>query len=167
VSDDVSIAMHVLELAVDPITSLPVVILTDPIGGTHLPITIGLGEAAAIAAELDEIEFERPMTHQLMHALIGRTGAAVERIEVTNVSDGVFGARVALRMPCGRLEHQEARPSDALALALASGAEIRVAVSVLEKASGLPTWFEPPAPAADDELPLLLEQPRRPTKWRM
>src|SRR5688500_6779021 len=68
--DEGLIPMQVSALAVDPVTNVPVVILVDPVAGTSLPVGIGLGEAPAIAAELDGIELERPMTHQLTAALL-------------------------------------------------------------------------------------------------
>jgi bifunctional DNase/RNase len=92
---------------------------------------VGLSEASAIAAELDGIELERPMTHQLACSLLQRAGARVARIEITDCVDGVFHARVHLVCDTAegivREEVQEARPSDALALALHTGAEVRVA----------------------------------------
>ncbi len=131
------IAMKVSALAVDPLTGVPIAILTDDLSGTSVPVGIGLGEASAIAAELDDIDLERPMTHQLMTDLLRAAGARVVRVELREVTGGdssaLCTATVALELADGRPVEREARPSDALALALRSGAPIWVAVSVVEK----------------------------------
>jgi bifunctional DNase/RNase len=136
--------MRVVTLAVDPYTSLPVVILRDPAGRTCLPISVGLSEASAIAAELESIELERPMTHQLMGEMLASLGVAVDHVEVTDLVDGTFYATVHLRLPDGDTRAQDARPSDAFALALRTGAAIRVAPHVVDKASHLDLRAEDP-----------------------
>ena len=129
--------MKVSALAVDPLTGVPIAILTDDLSGTSVPVGIGLGEASAIAAELDDIDLERPMTHQLMTDLLRAAGARVVRVELREATDGdssaLCSATVALELADGRAVEREARPSDALALALRSGAPIWVAVSVVDK----------------------------------
>jgi uncharacterized protein len=128
--------MKVSALTVDPFTSLPVVILEDG-GRARLAICVGLGEASAIAAELDGIELERPMTHHLMCDLLEKTGASVVLVEVSDLVESTYYATIHLRLADGRVALQDARPSDALALALRTGAEIRVAAHVVEKAARL------------------------------
>ncbi|HTE55335.1 MAG TPA: bifunctional nuclease family protein [Kofleriaceae bacterium] len=121
----------------DPLTGVPLAILTDDLSGTTVPVGIGLGEASAIAAELDDIDLERPMTHQLMSELLRAAGARVVRVELReqsgSESSAVFTAAIALELAGGGRVEREARPSDALALALRSGAPIWVEVSVVEK----------------------------------
>lgn len=138
--------MEVSTLTVDPITGLPVVLLT-PLGwrdgtvGTRpmcsyqaaMPISVGLSEASAIATELDGIELELPTTHQLMSLMLERAGVQIERVEVYDLVDGAACTRIHLFLPSGERVVNEARPSDALALALHEGTEIRVAVRVIEK----------------------------------
>jgi bifunctional DNase/RNase len=137
--------MKVSALTVDPLTGVPLAILTDDMSGTSVPVGIGLGEASAIAAELDSIDLERPMTHQLMSELLRATGARVVRVELREMSGGrssaVFGATVALELADGSPVEREARPSDALALALRSGAPIWVERSMVERLSkGASSW---------------------------
>jgi bifunctional DNase/RNase len=139
------IAMKVSALAVDPLTGVPMAILTDDRSGMSLPVGIGLGEASAIAAELDDIDLERPMTHQLMSDLLRAAGARVARVELRDMvgsdSSAMFSATVALELAGGAWVEREARPSDALALALRSGAPIWVAVSLVDKLGrGSPRW---------------------------
>jgi hypothetical protein len=141
--------MDVAALTVDPFTGLPVVLLSDSSGRSNVPISIGLGEASAIATELDNIELERPMTHQLMCEMLRKANITVEAVEVNDLVDGTFYARVHLVMPDGERISQEARPSDAFALALRAGAEVHVAVSVVERAGAVdfnPGWTEASAP---------------------
>jgi bifunctional DNase/RNase len=139
------IAMKVSALTVDPLTGVPVAILTDDLSGTTVPVGIGLGEASAIAAELDDIDLERPMTHQLMSELLHAAGARVVRVELRELVDddssAMYTASVALELAGGGRVEREARPSDALALALRSGAPIWVALEVVEKRGrSAPHW---------------------------
>jgi hypothetical protein len=137
------IAMKVSALAVDPLTGLPMVILTDDVGGTAVPVGIGLGEASAIAAELDDIDLERPMTHQLMGDLLDAAGARVRRVELRDAG-GPLGApcaaSVVLELACGKVVHREARPSDAFALALRCAAPVMVSASVLDRMLRAQAW---------------------------
>jgi bifunctional DNase/RNase len=132
--DDGFIPMQVSALAVDPLTNVPVVVLADPVGGTSLPVGIGLGEAPGIAAELDGIELERPMTHQLMAALVAAAGARVARVELRDSVRAKLSAAIVLERADGSTAERPARPSDALALALHCQAPIWVAVAVLDRA---------------------------------
>lgn len=128
--------MKVSALAVDPLTGVPMAILTDDLSGASVRVGIGLGEASAIAAELDDIDLERPMTHQLMSDLLRAAGARVVRVELRELpgdSNGKFTAVVALELADRRQVERDARPSDALALALRSGAPIWVETVVVEK----------------------------------
>lgn len=136
--------MQVSALAVDPLTNVPVVILADPVGGTTLPVGIGLGEAPAIAAELDGIELERPMSHQLTAGLLEAAGARVVRVELRDSVRAKVSATVVLERIGGEIAERPARPSDAVALALHCAAPIWVAVAVLDRAAReTPTWGSP------------------------
>lgn len=129
-------------LTVDPYTGLPVVLLVDESGRTIVPISVGIGEASAIATELDHIELERPMTHQLLASMLEAAGVRVRSIEVRDLVDRTFFATVNLTLANGDRIAQEARPSDALALALHTGSPIRVAARVIERVAQSPMRVE-------------------------
>ncbi|GAB4515053.1 MAG: hypothetical protein Tsb0020_33640 [Haliangiales bacterium] len=131
------IRMQVSALSVDPISNLPVVLLDElaPSGlGYMLSVSVGLGEASAIAAELDCIELERPTTHRLMAAICARGGIALDRVEIHDLRGGMLCARMCLCLNDGEVIAQECRPSDALVFALLQGAAIWVSKQVLERA---------------------------------
>jgi len=124
--------MKISGLTMDPQTNTPIVVLKDTNGDTVLPIWIGLLEATAIATELEQIQFPRPMTHDLIKNLMTHLGATVDRVEVCDLRDNTFYAWIYL-MVQGKETRIDARPSDALALALRTSARIYVNEKVLEK----------------------------------
>jgi bifunctional DNase/RNase len=140
------IEMKVASLTVDPFTSMPIVILKDVEGRHSVPIWIGMIEASAIATELDKIELDRPMTHDLMASILKRTSIKVERIEVTDLRDHTFYATLYLRDAAGTEIKLDARPSDAIALALRTGASIHVASKVIERAKRIDLRLDPEPP---------------------
>lgn len=129
--------MKVTQLTVDPLTNIPVVILKDVASEEAVPIWIGLSEASAIAAELEKVALERPMTHDLLKNIIGEVGVRVARVEVHDFRDDVFYATIYLVTSDGKEIPIDSRPSDALALALRCGARIRVSRKVIEEARRL------------------------------
>jgi hypothetical protein len=123
-------------LALDPVTNAPIVILKVEGGGRLLPIWIGLFEANAIAIEMEKIVAPRPMTHDLLKNTIELLDARMERMVVDNLRENTFFASIYLR--CDGREHRvDARPSDAIALALRTGAPIFVTREVLARSSGI------------------------------
>src|SRR5262249_39652768 len=126
-----SLDMKVSQLTVDPLTNLPMIILQDEEGGETVPISIGVVEASAISAELEQIALERPMTHDLMRNIIGRCGIRVKYVEIHDVRDQTFYARIHLCGPRSRTITVDARASDAIALALRTDARISVARKVI------------------------------------
>lgn len=152
------VVMKVSMLTVDPCTGLPAVLL-EAQSGDHtvapLSISIGAGDAPAIAAELDGIEFERPCTHQLMCGLLADAGARVERVEIYGAVQGHYRVRIHLLLAGDIRVAREGRPSDALALALHTGAPIEVATSVLGRAvtgGWMAGWPDSSAPTDDPDL---------------
>ena len=119
------VEVRVDTLAVDPTSNSPVVILEELEGRRRLPIWIGFAEAQSIAAELERAKPVRPNTHDLTKRLIDRLEGAVERIVVTELSEGIYYARIQLRAPNGRVD-VDARPSDAIAIGLRYGAPLFV-----------------------------------------
>jgi len=128
--------MKVLGLTVDRESNTPIVVLKDPKGETMLPIVIGRFEASAITAELEQISFARPMTHDLIKNLIGHLGARVNRVEVCDLRDDTFYAWIYLMVNSKEMRI-DARPSDALAIALRTRSPIYVDERVLEKSGAV------------------------------
>ena len=130
------------EMTVDSIrvhmpTGQHVVILKEKEAERYLPIWIGINEANAIALRITGITPDRPITHDLLCNLLGSVDVAVEKIEVTSLSNDVFFARIVASQD-GTSLVVDARPSDAIAVAVRVGAAIYVADEVLDKAGVLP-----------------------------
>ena len=122
---------------VDPSTNMPIVLLRDPLSEAVLPIWVGLYEANAIAMEVEKASAPRPLTHDLLKNLVHGLSAQVQRIVVTELRDDTFYA-VIWMVQNGETVAVDARPSDALALALRSDCPIFVAEEVLLAAKVLP-----------------------------
>src|SRR5215203_7298987 len=133
-SRDNFIEMRVGGLTLDPVTKTPIVILKDTDNKLNLPIWVGLMEATAMATELEGIKMARPMTHDLLRAVVDTLGGVVEAIEVTDLRDSTYYAVIYLEVG-GRKVSVDARPSDAISLALRSKSPIFVAKKVLEASS--------------------------------
>ena len=125
--------MLIKGLMVDPVTNMPIVILRDQEGERVLPIWVGVFEANAIALQIENITAPRPMTHDLLRDIIGNLKAAVEKIVVSDLKESTFYALIYLRVN-ENLVAVDARPSDAIALALRVRAPIYVEDSVIENA---------------------------------
>jgi uncharacterized protein len=128
------IEMKVASLTVDPFSNMPVVLLEDLEGKRRMPLWIGMGEAKAIQTELENIHLDRPVAHDLMKTILGACSANVDRVEVHDLKNDTFYASLYLRRPDGSTVAIDARPSDALALALRTGAAIYVADKVIQLA---------------------------------
>jgi bifunctional DNase/RNase len=122
-----------------------IVILKDLAGERFLPIWIGPYEAEAITVSLQEMEVARPLTHDLLRNTLQALGAEVQRIEVIDLRDDVFYARIVLRV-AGRELEIDSRPSDALALAVRVHVPIFVDEKVMREAA-----TEPEGEAKEDE----------------
>lgn len=133
---------ELIEMAVDSIrvhmpTHQHVVILKEKEAERYLPIWIGIHEANAIALKITGITPERPITHDLLVNVLGAVEVTVHRVVVTSLSNEVFYARISASQN-GRDLDIDARPSDAIAVAVRVGAPIFVAGEVLDKAGVLP-----------------------------
>ena len=126
------VEMKVTGLVMDPQTNTPILILKDPQSETSLPIWIGLLEATAIATELEKIQFPRPMTHDLIKNCFEHLRVKVERIEVYDLRNNTYYALIHLRDK-DAVSTIDARPSDAIAIALRTNAPIFVNEDVLAK----------------------------------
>lgn len=125
--------MKVAGIALDPTNNAPIVVLRDLDGKFILPIWIGIMEASAIAAALEGVQYSRPMTHDLFKSLVDTLGATIEKIEVVDIRDNVFYALVTIARGESRLAI-DARPSDAIAIALRTKSPIYVADHVIKDA---------------------------------
>jgi bifunctional DNase/RNase len=132
------VEMKVSRLTKDPLTNLPIVILTDRSGKLSLPLNIGANDASGIASELAKVELQRPTPHDLMKTILGECGVRVTRVELHDVEQETFYAAIVLeRSPRrGGPLQVDARPSDAIALALRTAAPIRVAQKVIDRLHG-------------------------------
>jgi bifunctional DNase/RNase len=125
--------MEVRGLMLDPASNVPIVILRDLESQLFLPIWIGAYEANAIAQKMEGIEAPRPMTHDLLKSFVDHLGAAVDKVVITDLRDNTYFALIQLSQG-GQVREIDARPSDALALALRAGVPIFVRRIVLDKA---------------------------------
>ncbi len=118
------------------------------VGGTRsFPIVIGMTEACAIERRRKGCSVERPQTHDLLTTIIDELGATVDRIEIVSLKEETFFAKIILRRGQKEIEI-DARPSDAIAIAVACNAPMFAAEEVVEAASAAPSKLMPPS--ADD-----------------
>ena len=109
------------------------IILKERDGERQLPILIGIHEALAIDRRLKGLQTPRPMTHDLMHSLIESLGSELEQIVISDLRDHTFFATLVIRHN-GQVVEVDSRPSDAIALGVATNTPIYVESSVLEEA---------------------------------
>jgi len=152
------VAMSIKGLMLDPVSNSPIVVLKDDDEKFFLPIWVGIFEANAIALQLENVSTPRPMTHDLLRDMIAQLGGRVSRIVINDLRDSTFFAQIRLVISGDRTLEIDARPSDAIALALRTEAPIYVAQSVLEQAQTIspeggeepeeksPNWFENVSP---------------------
>jgi bifunctional DNase/RNase len=127
------IEMTIKGLMVDPITNMPIVILKDKDGDRVLPIWVGIFEANAIALQIENIATPRPMTHDLLRNVISDLNGQVDRVVVCDLKDNTFYAIIHLTVRGERVA-VDARPSDAIALALRTRSPILVEETVIDNA---------------------------------
>lgn len=116
----------------DPASNTPIILLKTEEGDETLPIWIGLLEATSIASALQNIQFDRPMTHDLFKNLTQRMNMQIDRIDICDLRDNTFFAEIHFSA-ADRSFTMDARPSDAIALALRFQAPIYVDDRVMEK----------------------------------
>jgi bifunctional DNase/RNase len=132
------IQMNVKGLMIDPITNMPIIILRDVEGSRVLPIWVGVFEANAIALQIENVQTPRPMTHDLLKNVLEDLEASVERVVVCELRENTFYAAIHLRMQ-GQAIVVDARPSDAIALALRTRSPIFVEEEVIQNAKTVET----------------------------
>jgi bifunctional DNase/RNase len=127
------IEVRIRGLMMDPATNMPIVVLKDVASETVMPIWVGIFEANAIAIEIEKVAAPRPMTHDLTRNLIRHLNARLERVVITELKDDTFLAVLWLRQGDERVTI-DARPSDAIALALRADCPIYVSEQVMQSA---------------------------------
>jgi bifunctional DNase/RNase len=132
--DDGLVEMVVESVRVHMLSSRHVVILKEVDRDRYLPIWIGPWEASAIAMKLQGLTPERPLTHDLFATTLEELGAKIERVVISELADETYHARITLERD-GKTFDVDARPSDALALAVRTGVRIFAADAVLDQAA--------------------------------
>jgi bifunctional DNase/RNase len=142
------VEMKIRGWMMDPSTNMPIVVLKDVASDTVLPIWMGIFEANAIATEIEKLSWPRPTTHDLLRNLIENMNYRLERIVITELKDDTFYAVLWLTHD-GEAMMMDARPSDAIALALRADCPIFVAEPVLAIARLNPVG-QPDNPSTED-----------------
>ncbi|HEX2165371.1 MAG TPA: bifunctional nuclease family protein [Thermoanaerobaculia bacterium] len=135
-ADAGEVRMQIKGLMLDPNTNVPIVVLRDEAAQVLLPIWIGVFEANAIALRLENVETERPMTHDLLRAALEQLGGQIEKIVISDLRESTFYARIHVQRN-GDAIVIDARPSDAIALALRADSPIFVLAPVLQAAQAV------------------------------
>ena len=130
------VEMRIQGLMLDPITQGPLIVLRDPRTDSKLPIWVGAFEANAIATEMERIRMPRPSTHDLLRDVIRELGARLTKVVVTDLQDNIFFASLFLETAAGP-KQIDARPSDAIALALRWDAPIYASEDVIQAAQNI------------------------------
>lgn len=128
------VEVKVQSLALDRTTNTPVVILQELGGERVLPIWIGPGEASAIAMQLADMEFARPLTHDLLCSVMKGLGGNLQKVIITRVEASTYYAEMIVRRN-GEVFSLDARPSDSIAVALRVAARIFAQDDLLEEAA--------------------------------
>jgi len=130
------VAVRVDRVTLDTSTNRFVVILKDDVHGRWLPIVVGSTEAQAIALQLEKISPPRPLTHDLLKNILDSIRALVTRIVVNDLRENTYYAAISVKTN-GSITEIDARPSDAIALALRVQAPIFVEETVMKRAAVL------------------------------
>lgn len=141
------IEVRIRGLMMDPATNMPIVVLKDVASDAVMPIWVGIFEINAIAIEIEKATASRPMTHDLTRNLIRHMNGVLEKVVITELRDDTFLAALWIRQGDEPLV-VDARPSDAIALALRADCPIYVAEEVMQSAK-LNTSGPPEGPTAE------------------
>lgn len=130
------IEMSIKGLMLDPVSNMPIVLLRDADNQRVLPIWVGPVEASAIALQVENVATPRPMTHDLLWHLLTELGATLERVVIADLRESTFYAYLELHRGEETI-YIDARPSDAIALAIRTKSPVFVDTKVLDRASTL------------------------------
>lgn len=129
------IEMRVMGIALDTRTGSPIVVLHDKDNRKALPIWIGSAEASAIIRKIEDLKVARPMTHDLIIDIIEQAGYELDRVEINDVEKETYYATLFLLNGDNKMIEIDARPSDAIAVAIRVDAPIFVTANVLSNGS--------------------------------
>ncbi|MCI0546967.1 MAG: bifunctional nuclease family protein [Candidatus Rokubacteria bacterium] len=158
------VEMKVKGVALDPLSNMPIIILRDEDDKRSLPIWVGIFEANAIAVELEKVPSERPMTHDLIKNLLDALDARVAKIVVNDLRKNTFFALIHLQLGSAEIT-VDARPSDAIALALRVGAPIFVEDEVVSRAKSVEVTPEGEAAGGQEVRGRVLEEESKIKQW--
>ena len=127
--------MRVMGIAVDTRTGNPIVVLNDLENRRALPIWIGSAEASSIIRQIEKIKVARPMTHDLILNILNSLGQTIDKIEINDVENETYFATIFLSDKDGNVTQIDARPSDAIALAVRADVSVFVSEKVLAAGS--------------------------------
>lgn len=146
------VEVRVQSLELDRSSNTPVVILEEVGGHRVLPIWIGPGEASAIAMQLADMKFSRPLTHDLLVSLMGGLGGNLNRVLITRVKENTYFAEMVIHRN-GDVISVDARPSDSIAVALRTRARIFASDELLDQSPVQTAEEEPISGASSDDEP--------------
>ena len=129
-----SVQMELFKIIISEMQDSQIIVLKEVDGERKFPIVIGVSEAMAIDRRLKSIPTPRPMTHDLLASVIEQLGGTIDRIEINNLQEHTFFARIHIRQN-GNMIEIDSRPSDAIALGVATSVPIYVADHVLDEVS--------------------------------
>lgn len=127
-----AVQMELSRIIINEVADQQIIVLREVDGERQFPIVIGSSEALAIDRRLKGIPTPRPMTHDLLAAVIEQLGGDVESIEITNLQEHTFFASINIKQNGNRVQI-DSRPSDAIALGIATTVPIYVAEHVLDE----------------------------------
>ena len=127
-----SVQMELYKIIISEMQDQQIIVLQEVDGERKFPIVIGSGEAYAIDRRLKGVVHPRPLTHDLLANVIEAMGGTIDRIEINNLQDHTFYARIHIRRD-GQVVKVDSRPSDAIALGVATTVPIYVAEHVLDE----------------------------------
>jgi len=128
------VEVKVKSLGLDRTNNNPVVILEEEAGERVLPIWIGPSEASAIAMQMADMRFSRPLTHDLLVSVLGGLGGSLDRVVITRVIENTYFAELIIQRNGAQIS-VDARPSDSIAVALRLEAKIFAEEELLEQAT--------------------------------
>ena len=143
------VAVEVVGVRVEMPSNSPIVLVRGP-GELLMPIWIGPNEAAAIAMALQGVTAPRPLTHDLFVATLRELGVPLRQVRITRLDEGVFYGQLVLGTATEAETVVDARPSDAIALALRAGVSVLVAQEVLAEAGVRTETQEEPADEVEE-----------------